>query len=154
MILEYTHLARISEVFQKDHTAALDYHKKRCQPQMQVPEAAQAELNNKIAGGIITLRKDKEALNYLQQAYEYYEEKEIHKAMAVVLGNKGIVSYKNGKLQWMWRWLFSKESEREKLPALSDEIWYIPELFATHRVKSDSSRANFFLFNTICFATA
>ncbi|HNP97807.1 MAG TPA: tetratricopeptide repeat protein [Bacteroidia bacterium] len=144
MIAEYTHLARISEA-QKDHTAALDYHKKALAVATNAgSEAAQAELNNKIAEELLHSGRDKEALNYLQQAYEYYEKKRDHKAMAVVLRNKGIVSYKNGNYNVALDYFQKSLREDKKLPALRMIRDTYLKLFATHRVKSDSSRANFY----------
>lgn len=144
IIAEYGNLARVSES-QKDHTAALEYYRKAfAAASGDNNPAKQAELNNKIAEELLHAGKDTDALPYLRDALAYYQKQKNRKEVAVILRNIGIVSYKTGKYDEALDYFQRSANEDKKLPALRMIRDTYLKLFATHRIKSDSSRANFY----------
>ena len=144
VISEYKNLARISEA-QKDHASALEYYKKAyAKSAADSNPAKQAELNNKIAEELLHAGKDTEALPYLQNALPFYQRKNSKKDIAVILRNIGIVHYKTGKYEEALDFFKRSTEVDKKLPALRLIRDTYLKLFATHRVKSDPSKAAYY----------
>lgn len=144
VISEYKNLARISEA-QKDHGKALNYYQKAFDRAGTVGNpGTKAELSNKIAEELLHAGKDKEALPFLQDALSFYQKQKDRKQTAVILRNIGIVNLKTGKYEEALDYFKRSAGEDKKLPALRLIRDTYLKLFATHRIKSDSLKANFY----------